>query len=587
MGRVFRSLLFSALLAAGAGQPAWGYIQTVTPSGTPVRWPGGFKLNLAGNATNASGLSDQDVHNAVTRSLQRWQAASSGTVSFDYWQGRDPNIYEADSDYNGLSSIYFASNSRGGDGVTPNILGLTQVWYNSETGEILESDTVLNDRDFIFTTNPTDTSGYGGETSGGRSGSRVYIENVITHELGHAFGLSHSAGLQSTMLFMESPEQAHLGCDEQVGIHALYPSGDNVSRGVIAGRVVTSAGAGIFGAHVVAVSRERGTVLATGLSDRSGAFSISGLEPGPYYLIAEPYYAGSSALPSYYSGINEAVCGGQVFRRTILTDSTGYVAHAVNVPAGGVAQAPAISVHCSPTGDAVSSGRSSATLASAPPVYDGSDPTGFGVVDRFNSTSQTYYRLSGVSGHLDVHGLAYSIYSPIHATLSLQDSFGNSFPAETMDHVYTGDSGYVNYDTELVADNLPQGDYLVRVSVTTIGVSYYPAGPVMLDTDPFLLITGNVNAPAPALASALPANARCRMDENFAAYQSPPGDPPRNSTDDGSKVGFCGTISSSGGGGDGPGPGEIVGWLLPWLLMAGMGRAMVRIARSQRPSYPH
>jgi hypothetical protein len=300
--------------------------------------------------------------------------------------------------------------------------------------------------------------------------------------------------------------------------------------------------------------------------------------------VAEPYFAGASALPSYYAGISDDVCGaGQPFRRTILTDSTGYLATAVSVPAGGSVQAPPLEVHCAPVGDAVSSPNSSSSLSSAPSVNT-SDPTGFGFVDRFTTTHQTYYRLGQVSGHLEVHGLAYSLYSPVHATLSLTDSAGNTVYTQSYDHVYQGDSGYVDYDSELIADGLPAGNYVLHVSASTIGVSYYPAGPVALDTDPFLLVTGSVNAAAPVLAADLPTNARCRMDENFAAYQSPPGDPPRSSVDDGgTHVGFCGTIDpSSGSGGGGPGPGEILGWLLPWFAMAAGGRIMVRLASSSR-----
>ncbi|HUP57718.1 MAG TPA: carboxypeptidase regulatory-like domain-containing protein [Bdellovibrionota bacterium] len=598
MGRVFRhplvrglsvywSLFLAALLLilAADARWAWGYVQTVTPSGVPVQWRQGFKFNVAGNPTNQTGLNDQEVYASVTRSLQRWQAASGGSVEFDYWQGTDRGVYEPSSGYNGLSSVYFASNTSEDSGISPNVLGLTQVWYNADSGEILEADTVLNDRDFVFTTDPTDTSGYGAGSSGFSSGrTRVYVENVLTHELGHSLGLSHSAGLQSTMLFMESPEQAHLGCDEQVGIRALYPSQDAGVRGRVSGLVVTPGGQPIFGAHVLAVSRSRGTVLATGITNRTGAYSIGGLEPGAYYLIAEPYLAGTSALPAYYAAINDGVCsGGEPFRRTILTSASGYVPVAVQVASGAGAVAPALRVNCSPSGDAVSSPRSSASLSSAPQIFDISDPSGFGVVDRFSRTRQTFYNLSGVSGRLEIHALSYSVYSPIHAELSLVDSAGNPVSAQISDRVYTGDSGYVNYDTELVAD-LPRGDYVLRVSVSSLNVTYYPAGPVMLDSDPFLLITGSVNAPPPALAAILPDNARCRMDERFASYQSPGGEPPRSDTEDGSGgLGFCGTVSS-GGGGPGPGPGEIAGWLLPWLLMAAMipaarGFGRLRVSR--------
>src|SRR5205085_9974288 len=129
------------------------------------------------------------------------------------------------------------------------------------TGRILETDIVLNDLNFRFSTDPRDTSGYGSGGPPGRRGgmSKVFIENVLTHELGHALGLSHSGGLQSTMLFMESPEQAHLGCDEAVAVHALYGGYDS-KRGSLTGSVTSISGNPVFGAHVLAISRRRGTV---------------------------------------------------------------------------------------------------------------------------------------------------------------------------------------------------------------------------------------------------------------------------------------------------------------------------------------
>jgi hypothetical protein len=202
--------LFTVIVLAFASS-AYAFTETVTSSGTPVRWKtqdGGFKFNLAGNPINASGLDSEDFRQAVVTGLQRWQAASGPPLNFDYWQGTDDSIYLPNSDYNGLSSIYFASHGGKGQGLTPNILGLTQVWYNTTNGEILEADTVLNDRDFHFTMNPQDTSGYGSKKSTFQGSDRVYIENVITHELGHSLGFSHAGGLQSTMLFMESPEEA-------------------------------------------------------------------------------------------------------------------------------------------------------------------------------------------------------------------------------------------------------------------------------------------------------------------------------------------------------------------------------------------
>ncbi|MGZ3707595.1 MAG: carboxypeptidase regulatory-like domain-containing protein, partial [Bdellovibrionota bacterium] len=387
---------------------ALAFTPTITPSGAQVSWRNGRKLNLAGNPTNTSGLSDYDVFQAVTRGLRRWESASGGGIHFDYWQGSDPVVYEPDSSYNGLSSLYFASNARGDTRLTPNVLGLTQVWYNTDNGEILETDVVLNDRDFRFTTDPRDTSGTGsGSTSFYAGKSNVYIENVITHELGHAFGLSHSGGLQSTMLFMESPEQAHLSCDEGVAVHAIYPTADAGARGNITGTVVSDYGQPIFGAHVEAISRQRGTVLATAMTDRGGNYALRALEPGTYFLLVEPYYAGASALPQYYAAMSPVICGGQTFARTFLVDNSGYTPVPIGVAAGGTTPAPTLTAHCTGGSAAAVSGA-----ASAPVIYSGG--SGFGIVDRLAGGgaypyADKEYTVQSVAGHLEIHAVSYSL----------------------------------------------------------------------------------------------------------------------------------------------------------------------------------
>jgi hypothetical protein len=560
------------------------YTPTLTNNGVPVRWRGSINTGFAGNPTNKSGISDQDFFSAVVKGLQRWKAASSGVVSFDYWQGTNPKEYEPNSDYNGLSSIYFASNATNNNvNISSNVLGLTQVWYNTDTGEILETDIVLNDKNYRFTTDPHDTSGYGSTavTSESNDGRTVFIENVITHELGHAYGLSHSGGLQSTMLFMESPEQAFLGCDEQIGINALYPNHDSGDRGTITGAVVLDLdGKPVFGAHVLAISRRRGTVLATALTDRSGRYSIGALEAGSYYLMAEPFFAGSPVLPAFYSGIKSTLCNGQVYQRTFLTQEDGTQSRRISVSPGGVTEAPTISARCggsitdgripNDVSTSVSAAATSSAVSTARIVYDGSrDGSGFGAIERLSTSGNAYFSLRSVSGRLEVHALGYSLYSPVDPKITILDSFGNEVALINEDNVYPGTSGFMNYDAVSIASDLPVGDYLIQVSGKTLHHSLYPAGPVSLDAVPFIFVTGSLNESEPALANSMAWNARCRMDENFEMYTSPPGPPRRSSVisqqEDG--LGFCGTTSPPRSGGAGGNPPNVIGWLLPWLFM--------------------
>ncbi len=504
-------------------------------------------------------------------------------MRFDYWQGSDPSTYAANSNYNGYSNLYFASIS--GTQLSSNVLGLTQVWYNTDTGEILETDIVLNDRVYQFTTDARHTSGYGATGGGHGNGAQVFVENVLTHELGHAFGLSHSGHLQSTMLYMEAPEQAYLGCDEQVGIRALYPV--DGSRGSISGSVVSSAsGQAVFGAHVQAISRRRGTVLGSAVTDRSGRYVLSGLEPGSYFLMAEPFYAGAGALSSYFSGSSAYVCAGGIFSRTFL--GSGAQLSTVSVGAGSSAGAPTISVACGYGGAAAVSTTGSSTIPGAPVVVDASGgASGFGYVDRVSSGTQ-YYRLRAVEGQVEVRVLAYSLYAPIDADVQLVDSVGNPVGASVADDLYIGTSGYVNFDSAVTVTGLSRGDYYLRVTATPLSSGLYPAGPTSTDSTAFLVIAGSLNEGAPPLAQSVPYNARCRMDENFPPYSSPAGGPAKSGEeeeDDGGFLGFCGTVARRADGQPpigGPGAGAVAGWFLPWVAML----LAARLARRQARGYP-
>ncbi|MBC7692728.1 MAG: carboxypeptidase regulatory-like domain-containing protein [Methylotenera sp.] len=568
---------------------AFAYTPTLTTGGAQVKWSGRARIPFAGNPANRSGIDPDSFFQAVVHGLQRWQSASGGATTFDYWQGTDPKVYLPNSEYNGLSSIYFASNS--GTHLPSNVLGLTQVWYNTTTGQVIETDIVLNDKSYRFTTDPRDTSGYG-TIRPGADGRNVFIENVLTHEMGHAFGLSHSGGLQSTMLFMESPEQAYLGCDEQVGIHAIYPSGDAGKRGALQGKVVSQANqAPVFGAHVLAISRTRGTVLATALTDAAGNYTIAGLEPGSYYLMAEPFFAGASALPTYYAGMNTKVCAGETFGRTVLTGPNKNRPTEMQVNPGAATAAPVLVADCTRTGGAsVSAEADTASETKAPVIYEGAG-SGFGASGEFSTAGEMYFKLKNVSGRVEIHALAYSLYSPVSPSLKLLNSAGTVVAVSRAEPVYSGASGFTNYDSAILADKLEPGNYTVQISSSKLNASQYPAGPIALDATQFLLLTGSVNESTPLLSSSLALNARCRMNEAFAAYTSPPGPPERTQVQaqkEEDRVGFCGTVENTDSGGDsrggpgggsghhGPGPAAIAGWCLPWLFMFSSRRWLTR-----------
>ncbi len=590
-------ILFTALVALCSEVRA--FTPSIAPNGAAMRWKQPLTFHLAGNPKGSTGISPQDFSNSVILGLQRWQAASQGSVNFEYWQGTDPANFPRTAANDGLSTIFFTSQSDAPNRLSASILGSTQVWYNTDTGEIYEADILLNDKDFYFTSNPSDsTEPPTGSIQFTKLKPRVFIQNTITHELGHALGLSHSGNMNASMLFMEAPDQAYLGCDDQVGIQSLYPASHIELTGAMHGTVHFGQSP-IFGAHVVAISAQRGTILASALTDPSGTFHFPRLEPGNYFLMAEPYYAGAAPLPHYFSTINPTFCQNKAnqalteFKRTFLTSSTNnpFELETISVTSGDDTSAGDISVQCEPIPESTES----------PPV-NLSERNRFAFLDSVPYSTSKTYSLENVSGNLTLYVMSFSLYSRVKATLSLTDEnntvvgrYSNPNYQSSTYRSTSGNSGFQNYDGILTAENL-SGNYTLHLT-TQSASAYYPAGSLSLDSNPFLIVFGSAAAAAPVtssessddsnpdtapnplpsspVSSQLAQNARCRALEDFPTYSSPPGNPIRHFT-----PGASGTLTGSAAVGCGrlstpnekksdsrPPLALAVSWFIPWLLI--------------------
>ncbi len=143
------------------------------------------------------------------------------------------------------------------------------------------------------------------------------FESVLTHELGHFLGFSHSA-VWSAIMFPFAPApgtfsgkrpttqqpDAPLGDDDRTGLRVLYPDpADTAHVGSIIGRIVPAnplalpasppGVTGVFGAQVVAVDATSGAVVgatiggwsctAPGPAQFDGTYEINGLTVGRSY----------------------------------------------------------------------------------------------------------------------------------------------------------------------------------------------------------------------------------------------------------------------------------------------------------------
>lgn len=126
-------------------------------------------------------------------------------------------------------------------------------------------------------------------------GSGQNLQTIAVHEIGHFFGLGHSAVVRSVM-YPAASSILQLGWDDVAGISTVYPkSSPDVVTGTITGTVRLS-GAGIFGAHVFAESTTGNQALGSGirktpigaLTRPDGTYTIQGLPPDSYIVTAEP-----------------------------------------------------------------------------------------------------------------------------------------------------------------------------------------------------------------------------------------------------------------------------------------------------------
>jgi hypothetical protein len=194
------------------------------PEGTPLFWRQScLSFSVQQDGSERLRIPYAVVHDAATKAFATWLSAPCGP------DGKKPSFAIDDigpaecgeTQYNdtrpNANVIMFRDS--GWDPLDEHVIALTTTLYSTETGEIFDADIELNSTHKLFTTSDVTPPG------------AYDLQAVLTHEIGHFLGLSHSSDGYATM-FMSYPadaRQRHVIGDDIAGICAVYPPGRAVN----------------------------------------------------------------------------------------------------------------------------------------------------------------------------------------------------------------------------------------------------------------------------------------------------------------------------------------------------------------------
>jgi Matrixin len=170
---------------------------------TGRRWavnPVDFYINPANaDVTQTAAIS------AILAGANAWSTQSAADVSLYYVGPTNGTSTGA----NGKNEVFFRPDT--GSGAIA-----TTYWWTDSSNHVIDADIVFYDGSFAFFTGSSGCSG------------GYYIEDVATHEFGHALGISHSDVAEATMVSGTGPcntAKRSLALDDVAAIEALYPGG--------------------------------------------------------------------------------------------------------------------------------------------------------------------------------------------------------------------------------------------------------------------------------------------------------------------------------------------------------------------------
>ncbi|MER3428197.1 MAG: hypothetical protein C4334_08865 [Pyrinomonas sp.] len=303
--RLCLCIFVAFLLAAQANLRGRAYTLQRSEANRAVRWnKKSIRFALSDSFFVAPNVrADRaEIVRAVRRALARWSAETGLHLGLALSSTQSVSSSASSGDGINLITVADAPENLALFADEGDLAGRTRVFFNPRSGAISEADIALNPN-LLFSTDGTPGT--------------FDLEATLTHELGHALGLAHSAVLGSIMrprLRMNDARESvvdlrQLAEDDRAAARALYRP--NAEWGSLMGKLLFADGGPIFGAHIFIEEAATGRVIAGGITREDGSYRIDGLPAGSYNLRIEPMDGpielGEIARSSYAPNVFRAV----------------------------------------------------------------------------------------------------------------------------------------------------------------------------------------------------------------------------------------------------------------------------------------
>ncbi len=278
------------LVLAPAASPHSNNLTLIGGAVHADRWPQSAQLVWNINPAHGPNIAGaRPVEDVVQAAFDTWTSAPNAALNVT--RGNDSAVTTFGMD--GTNLICFVCH--GDFDSEPETLAVTMTTVATEAGvpdgnggttqfagQILDADIIFNSaHDF---------------TVDGSAGGQD-LQTVATHEIGHFFGLAHSAVVRAVMYPFAPPMQTRLSYDDVAAISVNYgKAAPDIPTVSIAG-TVRFGGAGVFGAHVFADSTTSAEPFAAfnirkspigAMTLPDGSYVISGVPADSYTVTAEP-----------------------------------------------------------------------------------------------------------------------------------------------------------------------------------------------------------------------------------------------------------------------------------------------------------